>query len=340
VIKLMELPSKSHSDLFDSEFMTIEAISKIDELKDYTPRYCWAAKTETDDLGILVQRYEPVVTLHQVIAGKRTMDAQTGYDLIVNIIDAFEQLHMAGYIHRDIKPANILIRTGGKNAYVPIIIDFGFACEIPCADRERKGTPGYIPNNWIGNTEGRNRSKPFKRENIYVVRKPGIPVVMPNGKTRQTFDKNLIYESQIPANATRRRKLKTQPYRLYPEYSKHSDNYALAVTLTQLYGKIDWTGHTDMRDRILEAIQRFHNTEVFELAAQFARNSSGFQERRMEAIRALNAKRAARLEDRVGENANAKLLANFADTAANRRGPANNTARRSKRQRTEKKNDD
>jgi hypothetical protein len=132
-------------------------------------------------------------------------------------------------------------------------------------------------------------------------------------------------------NATRRRKLKTQPYALTPEYSKHSDNYALAVTLTHLFGKINWRGHADLRDEILAKIKKLHNAKVFELAAQFARNSSRLHEKRMKAIEALDAKREARLENRAGENADAKLLANF---AANWREPANNTTRRSKRQRT------
>ncbi len=321
VIKEMKLPSDLHRTLFESEADTLAALSKIEDLRDFIPNFCWSAITETRDLGIIVQKYEPVVTLYQVIHSAGKAAAKAVYETIKNLIRGFELLHMAGYVHRDIKPGNILIRKGGgAKKYIPIIIDFGFACPMPCPDRGRKGTPGYIPMNWIAETEGKTSGKGFRRENMYLIPR----------RNKKGYE--LAYEGRIPANVTLRKKVKTQPYKMYPEYSKYSDNYALFTTLYQLYQKAEWTGHEDWRDEIIRKLQTFLSQSVSQLAAQFARNSNSMlRERRMKAIANLNSRRAARMENRATENANAALLANFAAAAT---APANNTTRRSKRPRT------
>jgi serine/threonine protein kinase len=318
VVKLMEIPSDGHRAIFDFETVTLSELSAIEELRDFIPRYCWSGISDKGEIGIIIQHYEPVMTLAQIVNTRGHLPAKPAYEYIKNLIRGYELLHKAGYIHRDIKPGNILVRTGGPKQFIPILIDFGLACKAPCVDFHLKGTPAYVPMNWI-HPEAKGR---FQRENMFVVHGPG-------------GYKNLAFERRIPSNTTLRKKIKTQPYAMNPEYSEASDGYALFITLSQMFDKVDWTGHTDLRDEIQDKMQRLRDRTVFELAAQYARNTAGNQPRRLKALEALNKKRGAILENRSGENANARNLLNFAapKEGTRKRGRANNRPERQSRQR-------
>jgi serine/threonine protein kinase len=55
-------------------------------------------------------------------------------EFLLQVISAAAELHRHGYVHRDIKPSNILARGDGT----PVLIDFGLACPISAAEREKE----------------------------------------------------------------------------------------------------------------------------------------------------------------------------------------------------------
>ena len=84
-------------------------------------------------------------------------------DFLLTLISAVDELHRHGYVHRDIKPANVLARDDGE----PVLIDFGLACPVSKALREKNalsvdgdrrmtvGTPGYsAPEQFSGQATG------------------------------------------------------------------------------------------------------------------------------------------------------------------------------------------
>lgn len=67
---------------------------------------------------------------------------ETDLGLAVDLCDAVEAIHEAGYVHRDIKPANVIVDAGP----VAILADFGLAkvAAVPSPGRYITGTPDYI----------------------------------------------------------------------------------------------------------------------------------------------------------------------------------------------------
>ena len=89
---------------------------------------------EPDYYGFIIQTFVPVIELSDFISrfnDKTKFYFEGGYALFNNLVKGFDILHKSGYIHRDIKPGNILIRTEGDRT-MPIIIDFGMVCKLPC----------------------------------------------------------------------------------------------------------------------------------------------------------------------------------------------------------------
>jgi serine/threonine protein kinase len=234
VVKEMLLPTKVHEAIFESEIQAWKALMEVKALHRFIPHFC-GAEIRTDRVynitrkehkirkGYIIQLEEPVEDLYNVlnkaIEREELFEFSTGYPLFQNLIKGFEALHAAGYIHRDIKPENILIRLDKASPHfqVPIIIDFGFACKLPCEEKGLSGTANYMPLNWHQN--GLKKGRIFQ------------------GKTKKL-------------------QIKTQDSVLPPEYSVHSDNYALSIVLEELFYMIDWAGHKDERGKAEREIQK------------------------------------------------------------------------------------
>jgi len=68
-------------------------------------------------------------------------DDGTRAKCLLEVLDAVEVMHRAGYVHEDIKPANIMRRAGtGRH----VLVDFGTVHKINGADDCNPGSPGYL----------------------------------------------------------------------------------------------------------------------------------------------------------------------------------------------------
>jgi serine/threonine protein kinase len=200
-------------------------------------------KSEYYAFGFIIQAYEPVLDLWSFIYSKEkySVDYTTGYALFKNLVRAFEILHKSGYIHRDIKPGNILIRTE-KHMVIPIIIDFGMVCKLPCDDENEcasnhlrpDGTPYYLPQNMFSR---KNRINTHFKNKIKVERR---------------------WAHLIPSFCKRRKGNNTKKIRPFknikirPFYRIATDNYAVGLTLEELFKAIRWTD--DKPDKKAEAL--------------------------------------------------------------------------------------
>ena len=182
----------------------------------------------------IIQAFEPVMDLADYLESNPSITYDYGYQLFNNLIAGFEHIHEAGYIHRDIKTKNILIRTEGPNTTMPIIIDFGLACKLPCAqdalcrsnNMGPMGTNYYIAQNMLPVA---NRSE-FHERAFPVARRPN----------------SMLQKVKMTLGCARRRpnktvKVRTGTNKLPGIYSIATDNYALALVLADLYDSINWT---------------------------------------------------------------------------------------------------
>jgi tau tubulin kinase len=54
-------------------------------------------------------------------------ETQLACEILIQMLDAIEQLHDRGYIHRDIKPTNFVIKEKSKNNFQVFMVDYGLA---------------------------------------------------------------------------------------------------------------------------------------------------------------------------------------------------------------------
>jgi len=282
--------SESEVETFNKEVDVWATFSAIPELKQYIPDYLgsyvkntnkpafpsfnlmqsnpkeyknqWTAyinHNEPNFYGFIFQRFEPVMDMGEFVDrfdSVNKFDFNRGYALFNNIVKGFEEMHKAGYIHRDIKPGNILIRLEPGDITMPIIIDFGMVCKLPCEpenacqmnDYSPNGSSYFLPQNVLSNDDRLNEfKKPFP-----VTKK--IP-------TMWSTVKNAIFcrrrKTRKGPNTVR---VKTANIKIKGFYNIASDNYALGLTLQELHSIIYWTGN--------EAAKKAAEDKITELKSQ------------------------------------------------------------------------
>lgn len=213
--RIHQYPAGTHRNLgqfrsFLTEASTLDALRKIPALAPFLPSICWSALHKLS--AYILQRYEPVVTVDELLRKRKKLDFTLGWNIISNLTIGLNALHDAGYLHRDLHPGNILIRTTpGPLAEYPIFIDFGLACKTPCTETGRVGAAHYIPQNWYTGLERQNRGF-SKRANL------GIP-----------------------------RPLKAQPNALPARYTYETDSYSLSVVVEQMKSLLNMDGTEEER---------------------------------------------------------------------------------------------
>jgi serine/threonine protein kinase len=223
--------------------------------------------------GFIFQKYESVITMHDFINGRIANEDFLAVDeakqYFDNTIAAIKAFHRFGFLHRDIKPANMLVRMDdGPLKYMPIVIDFGLICKIPCTDaRGLVGTPMYLPADY---------QDTYKRLVLPVHR--GFNVTR---KKQRSLTERLKYwykrkvlgaPSNRPIKSTMKRVfVKTTQDQLEPKYSKHIDEFALAVSLEEFLKAVDRGTGADTYSDMENAILHLRSGVLADLAAREAK---------------------------------------------------------------------
>ena len=163
--------------VFKNEAEIQRRLSGNAKLYKFVSPFCWYVIT--NESGYLLQRYEPVRTLHNLIANtpQGSLPFAIGYAIYKNLRLAVKLLFDERFYHRDIKPENILIRTSSEEAMkVPILVDFGLACPfipmeglLTCKDSIKAGTPLYmVPNMLPRQVLKKQKPMTIKGENRYI----------------------------------------------------------------------------------------------------------------------------------------------------------------------------
>ena len=244
---------------FISEVEVWEDLARKPDLVPFIPKYLGSKIFKryldtTIDIGIIIQEYERVITLANLINGTES-DPLSGdymYELIMNIKRGYDLLHANGYIHRDIKPENILYRLG-NNDTVPIIIDFGLVCKKPCVDTYLAGTMIYTPLNAL---EPRIRNRIGQR---------AFPVYKKKGFFDKLFKRKDVIKKII--------KEKIQMNEIDPIYNDAWDNYSVSLVIAELYDVTNWTGFQDKKEEIENLINRLSSQIIPFLAAKKRRTN-------------------------------------------------------------------
>lgn len=225
-----DLPEITERDkrTFRNEAEIVRRLSANAKLKKFVPAFCFYQLT--NESGYLIQRYEPVRTLHDLIVNtpQGTLPFDIGHKIYMNLRTAVFTLFKEGFYHRDIKPENILIRTSSEEAMkVPILVDFGLACPytpmeglLSCEQAIKGGTPLYMVPNMLPR-QVLKKQKPMK--------------VIP---TKNVSEEHVYVKTTVPE--------------YWVDFG--TEMYALAQTFQQLYPIIDFTDHDEERAEMLKYI--------------------------------------------------------------------------------------
>ncbi len=231
-------PQETKRDMltFRNEAEIVRILASKETLKPFIPAFCWYQIT--NEYGYLLQRYEPTKTLRDFIVETPvgTLPFDVGYAIFNNLHKALYRLLKEGFFHRDIKPENILIRTSSEEAMkVPMLVDFGLACPyvkmhglLTCKDSIQAGTPSYMAPNFLPR-QVHHKQKPF----MQVVRK----TIGPDGN--EVNEERNVYVKTTLVDMTS---------------DLHTENYALALVMKDLYPIIDFTGHEKEKINMLTYI--------------------------------------------------------------------------------------
>ena len=224
--------------------------------------------------GFIIQKYEPVLSLGDALANLEKMvpkpvyGYEFGYPLFKNIIEGYKIMHKLGYVHRDIKSLNILVRTGETNKKTfPLIIDFGLVCKFPCEEENRlctdepnnkpAGSVAYLANNFLP-FENRNNDKtryfPVSRDKMSML-----------NRIRKTFGC-----SGRSRKVNKTIHVKTHNLKAKAMYNFATDNYALALTLKEIFEYIDWSKHPKEKRAAEDLIYSYERQIIPFLTADIA----------------------------------------------------------------------
>ena len=244
---------------FINEVGVWEDLARKPDLVPFIPKYLGSRifkryLDSTIDIGIIIQKYERVITLAELIniSESDPLPGEYMYDLIMNIKRGYDLIHANGYIHRDIKPANILYRLE-NNDTVPIIIDFGLVCKKPCLDTYLAGTLLYQPLNAL---ETRIRDRIGQR---------AFPVFKKKGFFDKLFKRKDVIKKII--------KEKIQMNEIDPIYNDAWDNYSVSLVIAEMYDVTNWTGFEEKKEEIENLINRLSSQIIPFLAAKKRRTN-------------------------------------------------------------------
>jgi serine/threonine protein kinase len=243
---------------FEDEVKTWEELSKISELKPYIPEFIGSIIIKRR--GYIIQKYESVLSMEKFLEGHEKIDEDFGINLFNNLLKGFNVLHRNKFIHRDIKPANILIRTH-ENKEIPMIIDFGLVCKMPCNKLAGMGTPSYTASNFLNYS---NRKNGILRERTFPVTKKN------NSKSGWLGCLSCRHTRKMP---DRRIKVK-EPERTIRSYNSYrTDKFALALVLEELFNIIKWKENSTRKEKAEKIIESNKYKMVSALAALSARRN-------------------------------------------------------------------
>lgn len=299
VVKKMEIWSDDTSS-FKKELAVWEEFSANPELKPYIPEFLggslkrsskppmpnyedmiknlnkftknrnlWLSSNEPDYYGFIIQKYVPVIDLSEFIdrfnSGQK-FDFTKGYALFNNLINGFEILHNSGYIHRDIKPGNILIRTEG-DITMPIIIDFGMVCKFPCDKENRCQSEEYSPNGSAYFLPQNMLNKNARFEGF----KKSFPVKPKKPSWLNTVKNTVFCRRKQTRKGPNSVKVATKNIKIKGFYNIASDNYALGLTLEELFDVIYWDKNPTEKKTAKESIARLKSQILPYLTAATAK---------------------------------------------------------------------
>ena len=99
---------------------------------------------QENNTAYTVMEYVEGETLKQMVQRKGALSEQMAMKLVLQLMDAVEEVHQKGMLHRDIKPDNVLITPQDR----VVLIDFGSAREFAegkTTTQTAMLTPGYAP---------------------------------------------------------------------------------------------------------------------------------------------------------------------------------------------------
>ncbi len=91
----------------------------------------------------LVYEYVKGPTLAQLLKSRGALPVPEAVALLLGVLDALHEAHIAGVVHRDLKPSNVLVSEAGRAR----VMDFGIAAHLQDAHGAEGlvvGTPGYM----------------------------------------------------------------------------------------------------------------------------------------------------------------------------------------------------